>query len=359
MNRSAALVGLLLVLIGAGLFAWKAFVLELPLAATDAEGLWRVELEITARGTGRRGSLRAPLPSTGPGQVVFDERSVSDRLLFTIRTEDGDRIGVWSGRFAGVHEVVHGFRVQLSEVTTPLPTGIGRESVARAARALRRLDARVPERRARGEGLSREALAERAREPARSAAHAVRLRRRRDRDGAERQRRRAAHARGARGQRGRQGAPARDAAARDRASRRARCSGSSCCDGQSPLTTQWVEAWIDGQWIPMSPIDGFFATRPANLVALRTVSLNELETTARGGRRPPLQRAARTPAPRRARGDDDAREPVAGAPLAVSASRRHAVGAARAAADAARRAGRRRDSATSSASRPSAPSCRC
>jgi hypothetical protein len=112
-NRSAILVGLLLVLSGLAVFIWKAFVLDLPLAATDAEGLWRVELEITARGTGRRGSLRAPLPSSGPGQVVFDERSSSDRLLFTIRSEDGDRIGVWSGRFSGVHQVVHGFRVQL------------------------------------------------------------------------------------------------------------------------------------------------------------------------------------------------------------------------------------------------------
>jgi hypothetical protein len=121
-NRTAGLVGLLLVLGGLSLFLWKAVALELPLAATDSEGLWRVELEITARGTGRRGSIRAPLPSTGRGQVVFDERSASDRLLFTIRTEDGDRIGVWSGRLAGVHQVVHGFRVQLSEVTTPLPS---------------------------------------------------------------------------------------------------------------------------------------------------------------------------------------------------------------------------------------------
>ena len=84
-------------------------------AATDAEGLWRVELEITARGTGQRGSVRAPLPSTGRAQDVFDERSTSDRLLFTIRTENGERIGVWSGRLSGVHQLVHGFRVQLSE----------------------------------------------------------------------------------------------------------------------------------------------------------------------------------------------------------------------------------------------------
>ena len=157
MNRIAAVVGLLLVLLGLALFVWKAVVLELPLAATDAEGLWRVELEITARGTGRRGSIRAPLPSTGPAQVVFDERSASDRLLFTIRTESGDRIGVWSGRLAGVHQLVHGFRVQLAEVATPLPSRITRrpssELLARWGDSTREFPSDAPEVKAFLEGL--------------------------------------------------------------------------------------------------------------------------------------------------------------------------------------------------------------
>ena len=56
--------------------------------------------------------------------------------------------------------------------------------------------------------------------------------------------------------------------------------GLQLVEGQPPFTTQWVEAWVDGEWVPMSPIDGFFATRAANLVALRTGSLTEIETTA-------------------------------------------------------------------------------
>ena len=87
--------------------------------------------------------------------------------------------------------------------------------------------------------------------------------------------------------------------------------GLQLAEGQPPFTTQWVETWIDGDWVPMSPIDGFFATRPANLVALRTGSLAEIETTGRGGGRPSLPRAARAPAPRGAGVDDDAVEPAA------------------------------------------------
>ena len=279
MNRSAGLVGLLLVLIGAALFAWKAFVLELPLAATDAEGLWRIELEITARGTGRRGSLRAPLPSTGPGQVVFDERSVSDRLVFTIRTEDGDRIGVWSGRFAGVHQVVHGFRVQLSEVTTPLPAGIGRspssELLARYAGPTREFPSDAPDVKAFLEKLWPSApenpldrlrtlfgfVADEIATVPSASDDALLALAAREGSAVGKSRLLVTLLRAI-------GLPARTLL------------GLQLFEGQTPITTQWVEAWIDGQWIPMSPIDGFFATRPANLVALRSASLTELETTA-------------------------------------------------------------------------------
>ena len=279
MNRSAAIVGLVLVLIGAGLFVWKAFVLELPLAATDAEGLWRIELEITARGTGRRGSLRAPLPSTGPGQVVFDERSASDRLVFTIRTEEGDRIGVWSGRFAGVHQVVHGFRVQLSEVATPLPSGIGRppsrELLARQGGPTREFPSDAPDVEGFLEKLWLDApenpldrlrtlfafvADEIATEPSASD-DALLVLAAREGSAVGKSRLLVTLLRAI-------GLPARTVL------------GLQLFDGQTPYTTQWVEAWIDGQWIPMSPIDGFFATRPANLVALRTSSLAEIETTA-------------------------------------------------------------------------------
>ena len=68
-------------------------------------------------------SVRAALPSNEPGQIVSDERLDSDRLFFTIRTQDGERMAVWSGPISRVHRLRHGFRVQISSVETPLPTG--------------------------------------------------------------------------------------------------------------------------------------------------------------------------------------------------------------------------------------------
>jgi transglutaminase-like putative cysteine protease len=277
-NRTALVVGLLLVLVGLSVFAWKAFVLELPLAARDAEGLWRVELEITARGTGRRGSVRAPLPSTGPGQVVFDERSSSDRLIFTIRTEDGDRVGVWSGRLSGVHQVVHGFRVQLSEVTTPLPSQItrepSRELIARHAGPAREFPSDAPDVRAFLEGLwptlppspldrLRTLFSFVTDEIATvSSASDDALLTLAAREGSTigKSRLLVTLLRAV-------GLPARTVL------------GLQLVENQPPFTTHWVEAWVDGVWVPMSSTDGFFATRPANLLELRDSSLTELETT--------------------------------------------------------------------------------
>src|SRR5690606_42131413 len=85
MNRVAALVGLALVALGLGTFAWKVFAYDMPVLPRDPEGLWRVELEITARRAGGRGSVRAPPPATGPGREVYDDRSVADPLAFPCR----------------------------------------------------------------------------------------------------------------------------------------------------------------------------------------------------------------------------------------------------------------------------------
>ena len=75
--------------------------------------MWRVELEIDARGSGERGSIRAALPDSDAEQEIFDERQTNDRLVVTIRTDKNQRTGVWSGRFDGLHNLSHGFRAQL------------------------------------------------------------------------------------------------------------------------------------------------------------------------------------------------------------------------------------------------------
>ena len=75
MSPIVARTGAMLLLVGLSMFGWKTLGLGLPIAPTQSPNLWGVELEINARGDGSRGRVRAIVPSSGPHQVVFDERA--------------------------------------------------------------------------------------------------------------------------------------------------------------------------------------------------------------------------------------------------------------------------------------------
>ena len=277
MNRVAAATGLALVALGLAIFVWKVWVYELPVAPTDPEGLWRVELAISVRGSGGRGSVRAPLPTTGPGQEVFDERSAADRLLFTIRTQNGARTAIWRGAFDGVHEISYGFRVRLESIDVPLSSElvpVPPEIAASALGATREFPSDAPEIAA--------TLAALALPPASDALGSLRsiyqmvshevatiaggpddaLIALSNRGGSEHGKTALAVTllRAA-------GIPARPVV------------GLELKSGIVPHETSWAEAWAGGSWIPFSPTGAFFATRPASLVALRAGSFASVEAT--------------------------------------------------------------------------------
>jgi transglutaminase-like putative cysteine protease len=123
MSRSVVVTGAVLVVLGLAVFLAKILIYELPLAPTRSIGSWQVELSIKIRGEGRRGSVRALLPASADGQAVFDERSSSDRLDFSIRSTEEARIGVWTGRLEDIHEIDYDFRVQIYGRDLSLPEG--------------------------------------------------------------------------------------------------------------------------------------------------------------------------------------------------------------------------------------------
>jgi transglutaminase-like putative cysteine protease len=276
MNRVAAATGLVLVALGLGIFAWKVFGYGLPVVPGDPEGLWRVELAITVRGGGTRGSVRAPLPSTEPGQEVYDERSVGDRLNFSIRPEGQDRIAVWRGEIAGIHDIAYGYRVRLEPVEVGLPQEIitppPREVLRRFAGASGEFPSDAPEL---AEVLDSLALPPAEDVPGRLRsiyawiAHEIAtieggsddaLITLANRGGSERGKvallvalLRAA------------GLPARPALGLE-------------LGAGSPRETVWAEAWAGG-WVPLSPKGAFFASRPAQLLVLRTGSMSGVEST--------------------------------------------------------------------------------
>lgn len=275
MNRIAALTGLALVALGLAIFGWKAWVYGLPVLPTDPEGLWRVELAISVRGSGARGSVRAPLPTTGPGQEVYDERSAADRLLFTIRTENGDRTAIWRGAFDGVHDIAYGFRVRLEEIEVPLssdPLPAPLDVSGPYGPATREFPADAPEIAATLAALALPGPADalgRLRSIFAMVAHEIAtipggpddaLIALANHGGSERGKvalavtlLRAA------------GLPARPVA------------GLELRGGAPPRETTWAEAWAGGNWIPLSPTGAFFATRPATLVALHAGSFSRVE----------------------------------------------------------------------------------
>lgn len=109
-----------MLVLGSTIFAFKVFALGLPLVPAPPAGLWRVDLEVMVRG-GERGTVRAALPTTRNGQVVFDEASASDRLNLTIKTEDGQRTGTFSGPLRGLHRLSYSFHAQLGGERFELP----------------------------------------------------------------------------------------------------------------------------------------------------------------------------------------------------------------------------------------------
>jgi transglutaminase-like putative cysteine protease len=277
MERSVAFTGASLLLIGLGIFFWKVWVYDLPVVPGEPEGLWRVELSIAVRGSGGRGSVRAPLPSSGPGQIVYDERSVADRLRFTVRDERDQRVAVWQGRLEGIHDLSHAFRVQLFEVSITVPersTTPPAEVVEEFAGASPDFPSDAPEIRRRLKSLSLpppDDAAGRIRTVFALVSHEIAtsdgasddaLITLANREGSPRGKTAllVAMLRGA-------GIPARPVV------------GLELRPGGPVREFTWTEAWVDDEWIPMSSTEGFFATRPRTLLALHTGSFADVEAT--------------------------------------------------------------------------------
>jgi hypothetical protein len=278
LNRAAAVTGSVLVALGLSIFAWKTLVLQLPVLPSNVENLWRVELEIEARGSGQRGSVRAALPSPDAGQEVFDERQTSDRLVFSIRTERGQRTGVWSGRFDGVHSISHGFRVQLVELPPELPTELGqkppKEIVEAYSGATSRFPSEAPELRELVASIAPAApddplgqmrtllgyVTDEILTVATGSDDALLTLSSGEGSPLGKSRLLVGMLRAA-------GFPARIAA------------GLRLLAEKDARETVWVEGWVGGGWLPLSPTLGFFGTRPPDLLLLKFGSATLIEET--------------------------------------------------------------------------------
>jgi hypothetical protein len=252
-------------LVSALLVAFKVLVLEVPLVPSDPGGLWHVEIAATLRGRGENASIRFALPTSDHAQVVFDEHSAADRLDFFSRRQDGGRIGGFQGVVDGTHRVVYGFRVKLGDTRGPPPV---RSLADDERRQLLTATAAFPTK-------AREVL---------EVMESLALPSPDDID----VRIRALHAFVLNEVSTSNGAGSSDAlitlTQREGSSvgkakllvTLARAAGIPTRlvhgllldEGATPLPTSFVEAFIDGRFVPISPVGAFFGTRPVGLVVL-------------------------------------------------------------------------------------------
>lgn len=265
MSRAPAITGLVLVLVGAGIFGIKAFGYGVPLAPSDVKDLWQVSLRVAVRGEGRRGSVSILLPTSDPGQTIIDEATSSGALDHTFRTTDHTRLGVWTGNFSGLHEIRHRFRVQTFGRTVPLPGRAAERPPEDVLRAWGRGDAvypvSAPQILTALDELSLPRNGDvvgRVRTIFTFVQHEVALVRTagddavlalEQREGSRESKERllVTMLRAA-------GVPARNAR------------GLALAESSAPTERVWTQAWIDGRWVPMSTVDGFFGERPSSLV---------------------------------------------------------------------------------------------
>ena len=90
----------LLVLIGVGLTAYRAFVLEFPLTPRATTATWRVEARVTFEASGAPAKATLMVPRTVPGLTLFDESFVSPAYGLATASPDENRRAIFSKREA-------------------------------------------------------------------------------------------------------------------------------------------------------------------------------------------------------------------------------------------------------------------
>jgi len=278
MSRAPAITGLLLVLAGASLFATKAFVYGVPLAPSDVKDLWQVSMRVTVRGERRRGSISILLPTSDDGQTIIDEATSSGALDHTFRTSDEGRVGIWTGNFDGTHEIRHRFRVQTFGRKVPLPgrsTDRPSEDLMRAwARGDAVYPVTAPQIIAALDDLSLPSNGDvvgRVRTIFAYVQHEIALVRTAGDDAVLALEQREGS------REGKERLLVTLLRAADVPARNAR--GLSLSESSVPGERVWTLAWIDGVWVPMSTVDGFFGERPSNLVMFGTGEQKLIEST--------------------------------------------------------------------------------
>ncbi len=111
-----------LLLLPLSLMGYKLFVLDYPLKGLIPALSYQVELGMQVDGHGEDINVSTYLPRSDSRQLVLEEQNASGRFLLSQQGEGGDRVASWQGNAVeGVHDIRYTYLVQTKQVRYELP----------------------------------------------------------------------------------------------------------------------------------------------------------------------------------------------------------------------------------------------
>lgn len=107
MKRPAVVLALALLLLAAGLLAYRILWLGYPVFPTAPGRTWQLLIDAHVKGRDAETTLALALPYEQAGRMLVEERVTSGSLNFNLLREEPNRIGVWSGPIGSGEEEVN------------------------------------------------------------------------------------------------------------------------------------------------------------------------------------------------------------------------------------------------------------
>ncbi|MDT8406457.1 MAG: inactive transglutaminase family protein [Methylococcales bacterium] len=112
-NLHVHILAVLLLLVSAGVVAYKVIELKLPLKPVQQSEVWLVEAKVVYKAVGGPAKIGLILPIKGERHAVLDENFVSGRYGLTVEDVQGQRIAQWALRRPKGEQTVY-YRLQVT-----------------------------------------------------------------------------------------------------------------------------------------------------------------------------------------------------------------------------------------------------
>lgn len=117
-NRHLYILAAMLAALGMGLFLYKVWVLDLPLAPGQEKDVWSVEARVTFTAKDEPVRLALLLPQSSPRHTILNDAFVSQGYGLSTSTDEWNREAVWTIRKARGPQTIY-YRAEVRQVERP------------------------------------------------------------------------------------------------------------------------------------------------------------------------------------------------------------------------------------------------